>query len=168
MKKIFLIVSLVIVVCLISCGKSKVYQARHSFENNVWERITEGKTIDFENIEIQDTSSVYDIYLTIRHAPFINEDPIKILLSITSPTGIVRQSVHTIELKDRFQQKWLGDAMGDMIDLEQKIRSFVNFPAKGNYKISITNMGNYKQMVGIVDIGIIVKKSNLDEYKNVK
>lgn len=169
MRKILL--NIVLGVCFlmaVSCGKNTVYQGRHSFDNNIWERLSEEKTVNFENIEIKDTSKIYDIYVSLRHTPYINENPIEFVLHIKSPSGIDRQSVHKVELMDRFKNKWIGDAMGDMIDVEQKVRSFVNFHEKGKYTITITNMGKYKQTVGIMDLGIKIKKANLSDYKNIK
>ena len=149
-----------------SCSKDKVYQERKTFNENTWERLGKGKTIEFKNIAIEDTSTVYDVYVTLRHTPYINERKVKFLMKIVYPQGIVRESVHTIELRDKENKNWVGDAMGDMIDAEKRCRAFVSLPEKGNYTITLTNLGTYSQTIGLMDMGIIVKKSNLKEYQN--
>lgn len=149
-----------------SCSKDKVYQERKTFNENTWERLGKGKTIEFKNIAIEDTSTVYDVYVTLRHTPYINERKVKFLMKIVYPQGIVRESVHTIELRDKENKNWVGDAMGDMIDVEKRCRAFVSLPEKGNYTITLTNLGTYSQTIGLMDMGIIVKKSNLKEYQN--
>lgn len=149
-----------------SCSKDKVYQERKTFNENTWERLGKGKTIEFKDIAIEDTSTVYDVYVTLRHTPYINERKVKFLMKIVYPQGIVRESVHTIELRDKENKNWVGDAMGDMIDVEKRCRAFVSLPEKGNYTITLTNLGTYSQTIGLMDMGIIVKKSNLKEYQN--
>jgi gliding motility-associated lipoprotein GldH len=146
----------------ISCNKSKIYEQRQEFDNNTWERLTDKKTIKFDNINIEKTDDVYDIYVTLRHTPYINEKQVKFVMKIISPSGIVKETVHTIKLSDRFGTKWVGDAMGDMIDVEEKCRSFVSFPEKGNYTITLTNLGTYDKTVGLMDMGIRIEKSDLD------
>lgn len=146
----------------VSCNKNKVYEQRQEFDNNTWERLTSKKDVKFENIKIEDTKDVYDIYVSVRHTPYINEPKIKFLMKIISPSGITKETSHTIELKDRYGVKWLGDAMGDMIDVEEKCRAFVAFPEKGIYTIVLTNQGMYDKTVGLMDMGVKIEKSDLD------
>lgn len=169
MKRIFVsLVFIATVFCFVSCNKNKVYQQRHEFDSYTWERLTTEKTITFSDIMIEDTNAVYDVWVTLRHTPYINEDKVKFLMKITTPEGITRESTHTIKLKDRYNEKWIGDAAGDLIDVEERCRSFVEFPIKGSYKITLTNMGTYTKTVGIMDMGIKIIKSNLDGYNNAK
>lgn len=169
MKKIFItLVFAAMAVCFFSCSKNKVYQQRHEFENYSWERLTENKTVTFSDINIEDTTNVYDVWITVRHTPYINEEQVKLLMKITTPEGITRESNHTIRLKDRYNDKWIGDAAGDLIDVEEKCRSFVSFPVKGAYTITLTNLGKYVKTIGIMDIGIKIVKSDIDGYKNAE
>ncbi len=169
MKKIlFTLVFAALSLCLVSCGKDKVYEQRHEFENYAWERLTDAKTITFSDINIEDTASVYDIYVDVRHTPYINEEVLKFIMQITTPDGITRISHHAIKLKDRFDKDWKGDAAGDLIDLSEKCRSFVNFPIKGAYKIDLINVGGKVKTIGIMDIGVKVVKSDLESYKNAE
>ncbi len=166
MKRIFSIIAFAIIITFfVSCGKKTVYQQRHDFTDYTWERLTDSKKVTFNNIEIEDTSSVYDIYVTLRHAPFINVKDVKFVMRIIYPDGITRESIHDVQLMDRYGKNWVGDAMGDYIDLEEKCRSFVSFPAKGKYTITLTNMGMYSKTTGIMDIGIKIKKSDIESYK---
>ena len=156
-----------IILCfvLVSCEKDKVYQDRVTFKENTWNRLEDNKTITFKNIKITDTSALYDIYVTLRHTPYINEGRVKFLMKITYPGGITRESIHTVGLRSADNKQWLGDAMGDLIDVEQRCRAFVSLPERGNYTITITNLGTYSKTVGIMDMGIFIKKSDLKEYK---
>lgn len=145
-----------------SCNKSQVYKEFKTLPNYTWERIEKGKSIEFDNINIENEEDVYDISFHIRHTPYITEDEIKFKLKITSPSSIVRESVHTVKLKDKEGKEWLGEAMGDMIDLEVDLKTFYSFIERGLYKIELVNMGQKYQLQGIMEVGIEINKSDLD------
>ncbi|MBQ7984867.1 MAG: hypothetical protein IJ250_04435 [Bacteroidales bacterium] len=151
---------------ILSCGKGDVYKSEVSFDNYRWERLTDKKTISFDNIHITDTDAVYDVYVDIRHTPYINEKQVKFLMKIISPDGVTRESSHTIKLTDRYGEKWAGDAAGDLIDIQTKCKSFVSFPKQGDYTITLTNLGMYASMTGIISIGVKVEKADLKAYKS--
>lgn len=169
MKKLwnifFVLAVLTTLVC--SCNKDKIYEQRQTLQDNTWNRLEGNKTLEFKDIEIEDTSAVYDIYVTLRHTPYVNEKTIKFILKISYPDGITRESSHSIDLIDESGKNWKGDAMGDLIDVEKRCRAFVSLPVKGKYTISLINQGTYFKTVGLMDIGVRVKKSDIKEYKNV-
>lgn len=163
MKKILRIVFLfTLILSFSSCNKSQVYKEFKTLPNYTWERIEKGKSIEFDNINIENDEEVYDISFHIRHTPYITEDEIKFKLKITSPSSIVRESVHTVKLKDKEGKEWLGEAMGDIIDLEVDLKTFYSFIERGLYKIELVNMGQKYQLQGIMEVGIEINKSDLD------
>ncbi len=145
-----------------SCNKSQVYKEFKTLPNYTWERIEEGKIIKFTDINIPNEEDVYDIAVHFRHTPYITEDEIKIKVKITSPSSIIRESVHTIKLKDKEGKEWLGEALGDIIDLKVDVKTFFTFVERGNYTIEIVNMCNKYQLQGIMEVGLEVNKSDLD------
>ena len=153
---------LLIIVSLSSCNKSQVYKEFKTLPNNTWERIEEGKSIVFDNVNIENEDEVYDISVHVRHTPYITEDEIKFKLKITSPSSIVRESVHTIKLKDKEGKEWLGEALGDIIDLEVDVKTFYSFIERGIYRIELVNMGQKYQLQGIMELGLEINKSDLD------
>ena len=163
MKKILKIVFLfTLILSFSSCNKSQVYKEFKTLPNYTWERIEKGKSIEFDNINIENDEEVYDISFHIRHTPYITEDEIKFKLKITSPSSIVRESVHTVKLKDKEGKEWLGESMGDIIDLEVDLKTFYSFIERGLYKIELVNMGQKYQLQGIMEVGIEINKSDLD------
>lgn len=163
MKKILKVIFVLAIVTIFSsCNKSQVYKEFKTLPNYTWERIEKGKSIEFDNINIENEEDVYDISFHIRHTPYITEDEIKFKLKITSPSSIVRESVHTVKLKDKEGKEWLGEAMGDMIDLEVDLKTFYSFIERGLYKIELVNMGQKYQLQGIMEVGIEINKSDLD------
>ncbi|MBO7270914.1 MAG: hypothetical protein J6U81_06680, partial [Bacteroidales bacterium] len=90
MKKTLKIVFLfTLILSFSSCNKSQVYKEFKTLPNYTWERIEKGKSIEFDNINIENDEEVYDISFHIRHTPYITEDEIKFKLKITSPSSIV-------------------------------------------------------------------------------
>lgn len=81
---------------------------------------------------------------------------------ITSPSGITRESVHTIALKDRSGKQWVGEALGDLIDIEEVCKKYISFPEEGLYTIELVNMGNKYETIGIMELGLRVIKSDLE------
>ena len=163
MKKTLKIVFLfTLILSFSSCNKSQVYKEFKTLPNYTWDRIEKGKSIEFDNINIENDEEVYDISFHIRHTPYITEDEIKFKLKITSPSSIVRESVHTVKLKDKEGKEWLGEAMGDIIDLEVDLKTFYSFIERGLYKIELVNMGQKYQLQGIMEVGIEINKSDLD------
>mgnify|MGYP003411741410 FL=1 len=163
MKKTLRIVFLfTLILSFSSCNKSQVYKEFKTLPNYTWERIEKGKSIEFDDINIENDEEVYDISFHIRHTPYITEDEIKFKLKITSPSSIVRESVHTIKLKDKEGKEWLGEALGDIIDLEVDVKTFYSFIERGIYKIELVNMGQKYQLQGIMELGLEINKSDLD------
>ncbi|MBR5254455.1 MAG: hypothetical protein IKV46_05375 [Bacteroidales bacterium] len=159
LKSIFV---LLIISVFSSCNKSQVYKEFKTLPNYTWERIEKGKSIVFDDVNIEKEDEVYDISVHVRYTPYITEDEIKFKMKITSPSSIVRESVHTIKLKDKEGKEWLGDALGDMIDLQVDVKTFYTFIERGLYKIELVNMGQKYQLQGIMELGLEINQSNLD------
>jgi hypothetical protein len=70
--------------------------------------------------------------------------------------------VHTIALKDRNGDKWIGDALGDYIDIEEVCKKYITLPEKGLYTIELVNMGKKYETLGVMELGLKVAKSDLE------
>jgi gliding motility-associated lipoprotein GldH len=152
MKKVLLI--LIISTLSISCSKNKVYEKRFEFEKYTWNRFL---PVYFE-FPIHDNTYNYNIYLTSRHITQYPYDNLKVNLTIYSPSGDERTSMHVFQVKDK-DGKFLGDGMGDLWDLKLLVKQNISFKDAGNYKIQIDNLMDYYDIVGLMNIGVIVEKS---------
>lgn len=159
-----LILGLALILSLgfISCDKNSVYKHHEDFKMLTWNRIEGNKEVEFKGINIPSIEDTYDIYVSIRYTPYINVDEVPFVLRIVSPSGISKESLHTIKLKDREGKDFLGEQLGDMIDLKELVKQFTNFPEKGEYSIIISNYSPKYEITGIMDIGLEIEKSNLD------
>lgn len=155
---IFIIISLV----LVGCGNKPVYQNTVSFTNEKWPRIEEGKEIKFEKINIKSVEDTYDINVLFRFKKSINVDEITFILNIISPSGISKESTHTIKLKDREGVNFLGSDLGEIVEIKEIIKQYTTLPELGEYTIKISNYSSKYELTGIENITIEVIESNLD------
>ena len=155
MRKLVIILG-ILLVTFSSCNKNKIYEKRLEFENYTWNRL---KPLFFD-ISISDIKSEYNIYFTLRHITQYPYDKLKINLTITSPSGDERTTVHNFIVKDA-DGKFTGEGTGDLWDIKLLVKGNISFNKPGVYKIQIDNLMDYFDVVGLVDFGVIVEKTKL-------
>lgn len=146
--------SFVIILMLTGCGRRTIYEKSEKFPDYSWNRF---KYLYF-NAEIEDTAGTYDILLTVRH---ITQYPYKNLdVNFTSytPSGEERSMDYSFMLKDA-DNKFLGDGMGDLWDIELPLREKTRFPEIGKYKFEIENKMTKFETPGIMEVGIVIRSS---------
>ena len=153
MKK-YLLIIIVSIFALTACNKGKIYEKRQEFDNYTWNRF---KPLFFE-VAVTDIKSEYNAYLTLRHITQYPYDDLKINLTIYSPSGEERTTMHTFLIKDK-EGKFLGTGAGDLWDLKLLVKKKLFFNKKGTYKFQIDNLMDYYDIVGLVDLGMVVEKA---------
>lgn len=143
-----------------SCNKGKIFESRQEFQNYTWNRL---KPLFFQ-FPVNDTKSEYNVYFTLRHLTQYPYDNLKTNLTIISPSGEERTTLHTFEIKNA-EGKLLGDGAGDLWDLKLLVKENMSFNEEGTYKLQIDNMMDYYDVVGLVDFGIIVEKAKPKKEK---
>lgn len=164
MKRIFSIALLTVIfsIFFVSCGDDFVYQNTVEFPNQKWDRIEKGKDVSFEKIKISNVKDVYDINVSFAHTKDINVDEISFILRIISPSGMKKETIHTMQLKDRSGEKFLGSDLGEIIEVMEPVKQYITFTEKGEYKIIISNYSTKYQVKGLKNIKVEIKKSKLD------
>ncbi|MDR1846542.1 MAG: gliding motility lipoprotein GldH [Bacteroidales bacterium] len=149
-----------------ACGKNVMYNEIYKFKDYQWQRLSEdkknGNAIEFTDIEVKDCDTPYDVFVNVRHSSVINTDKIQFLVEVISPNGTRRANKHIMKLKDREGTKFIGDVMGDLYDVEDKVKSYMSFTETGTHTIRITNLSQPFVIVGIVDLSLKIVKSDLD------
>lgn len=158
----YLIITIFFCLVFVSCGKKQIYEKTVAFPNQTWQRIEKGKDIKFEKINIKSIKDAYDINVYFRHKTIINVDEISFILRIISPSGIKKESIHTVKLKDREGKKYIGNDLGEIIDMKEPVKQYVFFPEVGQYTIIVSNYCEKYEVNGLSNIGIEITKSNLD------
>lgn len=144
---------IVIAIMLTSCGPGTIFHEYESMDNYSWNRF---QVVEYD-VPIEDISTGYDIILTIRHIEQIPHDKILVNFTFYTPSGEMRTMDHDIRLRSP-EGKLLGDGMGDFWDLQVMMREDFRFNEEGTCKFEIHNRMPRVQTIGIVDVGLIVKK----------
>jgi gliding motility-associated lipoprotein GldH len=162
MKKTLIYLVILLPLIFISCADKPIYEGSIAFPNASWQRIEQGKDIEFDNINIKNIKDAYDINVSLTHKPTINVDNISFVLRIVSPSGMKKETIHTIELKDRDKVKFIGSDLGEIIEIKEPIKQYAMFSEKGEYKMIISNYSEKYEVLGLEKIGLEIVKSNLD------
>ena len=136
-----------------SCGdKNVVYDESIIIPN------AEGDNKEFPyfDININDTLTIYDFYLNIRHLENYRYSNFYMFLHTTFPNG--NQTHDTIECIFAYPDgRWIGDGSGSMRDLKILLNNNLRFPIKGNYHFEIEQAMREPVLEGITDVGLRIE-----------
>ncbi|MDR2835482.1 MAG: gliding motility lipoprotein GldH [Bacteroidales bacterium] len=162
-KKNHLIFFLVIIFCSLlttSCNKNKIYEKYEKIDHYVW---SSDSIITF-SVEIDDTASLYNLDLLIRHANFYPYSNLWLTANIIRPN--FSYAIDTIEcILAEDNGKWLGDGLGDIWDYTKywKQQNSTIFKQKGKYIFQINQLMRTEKLSGIMEIGLKIEKF---QYQN--
>ncbi len=142
---------------MISCDPNRVFQEYKKIDNYVWDS---NKSVEFE-FDIEDTSSVHNMYIFIRHSgnyPFNN---LWLFVTSTAPNGITAVDTVQMIFADK-TGKWLGDGSGDLWDNKYLWKQFVRFPMQGTYKVEYKHGMRLDHLPGILDAGFRIEKTEFN------
>lgn len=148
---------LVFTLFLASCGKDVVYSEYKTFEAYEWHAKDKVK---FE-LDMNDTQSLHNISLMIRHAddyPFSN---IFLFVTTAYPDGVVRRDTMEVMLANS-KGEWQGDGAGDIFDLNVPIKKNVRFPLSGHYSFTFEQAMRTDPLPQIMDFGLEIRKSKAE------
>jgi len=145
----------IILVFLLSCsGNQTVFEEYQKFDNLSWSRFN---ILKFE-VNLEDIESSYDIYINIRHLPEVSYKEMVINFTIFTASGDMRTTDYTLKFYDR-EGKKLSECLGDYCDLLVPLRESFRFYETGRVRFEIENKFTKIKMPGILEVGLIMKKS---------
>ncbi|HEY9113471.1 MAG TPA: gliding motility lipoprotein GldH [Bacteroidales bacterium] len=152
MKRVLFLFSVIIFIS--SCNSNLVYKEIRKFEKVSWNRF------DIQNFEVPVTAGEeLDFFLFLRHHTYFPYDKLFVSITFFSPSGDERSAEYDFNLKDE-KGKWLADGMGELWDIELPIRQNMKFSSAGICKVQIQNLYSKTETPGIVEIGLIARKSS--------
>lgn len=161
MKKshtICLFISGLVLAALMACQvNTTIFEEYRQFEDLSWSRFD---ILEFSTV-VEDVQSPVDIFLSIRHLPEIPYKSMAISYTIYSPAGDMRSSDYSFELVDQ-EGESLSNCMGDYCDLMVPIREAFTISESGRIKFEIENKYTKIEMPGIIEVGLIMKKSKAE------
>lgn len=137
---------------LASCETIDIYEKTATFRDHNW-KSAERPSFTFE---ITDTTSLYNIFLVLRHEDAYNYNNIWVNLTVKSPVDVV--TIRREFILGNNRQGWLGSGMDDIF--EHRI-PFNNTPAplhKGKYTFTLQQDMREDPLYHVINAGIRVQK----------
>lgn len=138
---------------LVGCNNNVVFKEYQAFDNVSWNKLD---ILNFD-FPVQVNESL-DFYLALRHHTYYPYSFINVNITFYTPDGEMRSRDYHFRLKNR-ESKWKGDGMGDLWDIELPIRKDMIFNKSGICKVSFQNIMNKAETPGIIEVGLIVRKT---------
>jgi gliding motility-associated lipoprotein GldH len=143
-----------LLVGLISCDNSRIFEDNTPIENNVWKV---NKPVTY-SVDISDTVSPCNFYLNVRHDGAYDFSNLFIFLKTQFPNG--KMAKDTVELLLQTPEgKWTGKGLGDICDNQIMFKKGLRFPLKGKYTFSIEQAMRMAELPNIIEIGMRIEKS---------
>ena len=138
---------------LLSCSPGKIYEKHVKMDNLAWNRFN---TVEFD-VDIEDTAAEYDIYIAIRHHTDFPYRDIDVYFYFTTPGGETRSRSINIPIKDS-EGNNLGDGLGELWDVQYLAWDGFTFEEPGTCQFEVSSAMSQTDLVGIIEVGLIVKK----------
>ena len=138
---------------LASCNLNTVYNYNKTIPESVW---NQDVVVRFD-IEITDTSSIFDFYLTLRHTTDYKYNNVYFFINTTFPDGNMARDTVEFILADK-KGKWYGKGFGRMKDLKILLKKGLRFQHGGVYLFEFEQAMREKNLAGITDLGISIEK----------
>jgi gliding motility-associated lipoprotein GldH len=149
-----LFILIILTAFMVSCNHDKVFEKYEKMNDNKW---LKSQSLTFE-VPIEDTSSVYDISLTVRHADYYTYANILVTIDQVTPVGEERYKNFDLRLRKN-DGSFIGDGSGDIWDTKILVYKKMSFNNKGTYKFVVENHMPYVETEGIMEIGFVVEKA---------
>ena len=152
MKRLFLL-TIISIVLLSSCGDNVVFRQYNKMENVSWNRF------DFQTFEVPvEQNDMLDFYLALRHHTNFPYKKLWVNITFYLPDGSMRSRDYDFMLKDE-EGNWIAEGLGELWDIELPIRKEMLFNKAGICKVRIENKHSKYEMPGVIEVGLVVKKS---------
>lgn len=156
--KVKLIPFIVLILILNSCNNNNIYDRYQKIDGEVWNN---KQKLRFE-FDIDDTISLHNIYLNIRHDQEYSYNNLWLFIKSIAPNG--RNSIDTLEcILANNKGLWLGNGLGDILDLEVLWKKNIRFPFKGTYYVEVEQAMRVDNLQGIKKIGLRIEKIKIPD-----
>lgn len=143
----------VLVMILCACDPNRVFDRNAAVDPNGWIP-RDGKEF---RVEITDTISIYNLYISLRHTndyPFSN---IYFFVLSRFPDGQLYRDTVEYVLADP-SGRWLGKGLGKIKDNRYPFRKGIHLPEKGTYVFRIEQAMRENYLKGVHDVGLRIER----------
>jgi gliding motility-associated lipoprotein GldH len=111
------------------------------------------------DINIKDTTALYNIYIAIRHSDAYNFNNIWIRASVEQPGDAVKKSrQYDLPLASN-EKGWFGTAMDDIYETRILIQPQTRFTKAGNYHFTLEQVMREDPLKHVLNVGIRIEKT---------
>jgi gliding motility-associated lipoprotein GldH len=150
------VVAVLILSFATSCEENRIYEKNINIEEYRWD----SKTVPSYQVDIKDTSVLYNLYVNVRHAELYPFQNIWLVVGTIYPDGKKASSRVEIMLANN-EGKWYGEGLGDIWDYRVQIQENAFFNQPGSYVFTIQQNMRQDPLPGIMAIGLRIENSGL-------
>lgn len=137
-----------------SCNKNVVFSEYKSFQETGWA----AKDKAVFDLEINDTQTLNNIYLMVRHAESYPYSNLIVFVTTKYPDGkALTDTMNIILANDKGE--WMGSGVGDIFDFKVPVKKNIRFPLAGKYQFSFEQGMRSDPLPMIMDFGFEIEKS---------
>ena len=149
-KKLF--ASLLVFVSFIACGTIDVFEKNVNIPNHEWSNSFRPEI----SFEISDTTSLYNIYIVLRHTDAYRYKNIYMNIYTQVPGDTIRKARVDLQLATD-DKGWLGSGMDDIFE-HRILISKGTFSKPGLYKYRLEQIMREEPLQHVMNVGIRVEK----------
>jgi len=138
-----------------SCTKIDVFEKNLAFKNHEWPSSIK-PSIEFA---ITDTTSLYNIFVVIRHSDAYKYNNLWLNVYIQPPGDSVTKRTVELPLADN-KKGWLGSGMDDIFEHRIAITDPVQFKKQGTYRFTFEQIMRDDPLEEIYNVGLRIEKVN--------
>lgn len=139
---------------LASCTSIDVFEKNINFKKQEWDS-NDKPAIDFS---ISDTTSLYNVYLVLRHTDAYNYNNIWLKWTVQQP-GDSSKKTQQFDLRLASNDKgWFGTGMDDIFEHRILVQPKTVFQKAGDYHVTLEHVMRQDPLQHILSIGLRVEK----------
>jgi gliding motility-associated lipoprotein GldH len=146
---------LVIVIAAAGCTTIDVFEKSSYFKKQQWASADTAVI----NFTVTDTTSLYNVYLVLRHTDAYNFNNIWVNITTKTPQQTILNQQLNVELAKN-NIGWLGTGMDDIFEHRIRItKQPIALPAKGNYSFTLRQLMRQDPLQHVLNAGIRIEKA---------
>jgi gliding motility-associated lipoprotein GldH len=131
-----------------------VYSEYKKFDNIEWAAKDKAEF----DLTIEDTQSLNNIYLMIRHTDAYPYNNLFLFVTTKYPDGKILTDTMEVVLANK-KGEWLGSGSGDIFDFKVPVKKNIRFPLAGKYQFSFEQAMRVDPLPMVMDFGFEIEKS---------
>lgn len=152
-----LLIALMGVCLLCSCGKKNILDESHAFDRNIWNRFT----MEEFSFHVPNIDNYYNIDITVAvDTLHYRYNTVPLAVNIVSPDGEKRRILTSVALKEK--ERWRGEMQDGYRYAQGRVRSYFSFNSKGQYRMEVGQQTSQYDLEGIHSVAVRIEKAKLD------